>query len=367
MKQGLRLVCAGAALALAVFLAVALAGGSNFWPLLQWFGGGSSPHVGHRGEGGEGWEWREVWFGNGASVAFAMRSGHGPPILLLHGRPGNAEQGRVFADELFPAVRKRRVEQQIAPSEHQQQQQQALPEGKLPPYTFIIVSRPTPTRNGSFTPEEQEADLYSLLIDELDVTKVAVMSLPGAHNVAATFAKRHREKCWAVVQVAADAHGFDNCLTSTFEIICQWTPSLLRPLVARSIAFVSSRLASYEQVVSLPCMSVAGSDRATRLLQMRLVATTIPCVIDLLSSHTHADVVATSGDAIPWLQVTGPRDDEEEGSRSARVPTGTGSSNVEGAMASVPGLVGARMAFPPRQLGPMLEQFLEKATQFLVW
>jgi hypothetical protein len=36
---------------------------------------------------------------------------------------------------------------------------------------------------------------------------------------------------------------------------------------------------------------------------MRLVATTIPCVIDLLSTHTHADVVATSGVAIPWLQV----------------------------------------------------------------
>jgi hypothetical protein len=92
----------------------------------------------------------------------------------------------VFADELFPAVRKRRVEQQIAPSEHhqQQQQQQALPEGKLPPYTFIIVSRPTPTRNGSFTPEEQEADLYSLLLDELDVTKVAVLLSPfHAHQM----------------------------------------------------------------------------------------------------------------------------------------------------------------------------------------
>jgi len=280
----------------------------------------------------------------------------------LHGRPGNAEQGRVFANELFPAVRKRRVEQ-MAPSV----QQQALPEGKLPPYTFITVSRPAPTRNGSFTPEE-EADLYSLLLDELDITKVAVMSLPGAHNVAATFAKRHREKCWAVVQVAADARGFDNCLTSTFETICRWTPSLLRPLVARSVAFVSSRLASYEQAVSLPCMSIAGSDRATRLLQMRLVATTIPCV-DLLSTHTQADVVATFDVALPWLQVTGARgseNGEEEGSRSERAPAST-DSNIGGVLASVPGLVGARMAFPPRQLGPMLEQFLEKATQFLVW
>jgi hypothetical protein len=36
-------------------------------------------------------------------------------------------------------------------------------------------------------------------------------------------------------------------------------------------------------------------------------------------------------------------------------------------VATVPGLVGGRLAFAPRLLGPLLEQFLEKATQFLVW
>lgn len=321
--------------------------------------------MGHASGGDEGWEWREVWFGNGASVAFAIRPGHGPPVLLLHGRPGGAEQGRVFADELFPPVRKRLVEQP-PPSPL------VLQEGKLPPYTFIAVSRPAsaPHSDGnvdrSLTPEEQEADLYSLLLDELDISRVAVMSLPGAHSAASAFAERHGDKCWAVVQVAADARGFDNCLTSSLDALCAWTPPFFRQLVARSTAFVVSHLAQYDRVAELlPCLSVTGSDRATRLLQARLVGTTVPCASSPLSTPTHASAatVPTSGAAtIPWLQAVGSGETEGDPTRTATL-----TEKSYRVVATVPGLVGGRLAFAPRQLGPLLEQFLEKATQFLVW
>jgi hypothetical protein len=91
-REVLRLVGAGAALATAVLLAVVLAGSGGWpFPLPKWLGSSSSPAafasttMGHASGGDEGWEWREVWFGNGASVAFAIRPGHGPPVLLLHG------------------------------------------------------------------------------------------------------------------------------------------------------------------------------------------------------------------------------------------------------------------------------------------
>lgn len=91
-REVLRLVGAGAALATAVLFAVVLAGSGGWpFPLPKWLGSGSSPAafasttMGHASGGDEEWEWREVWFGNGASVAFAIRPGHGPPVLLLHG------------------------------------------------------------------------------------------------------------------------------------------------------------------------------------------------------------------------------------------------------------------------------------------
>ena len=159
-------------------------------------------------------------------VDYALRRGHGPPVLFLHGtparrlvnrrsrlrkwrtnrmtwrgrsadaraaavcwplsagQPGNVEQGRIFLDELFPAVRKRveatSFRAQGESPEQRHQHRQTHTNRKLPPYTFIVVTRPSEVNASiALSPEEQEADLYALLLDELDVTRVAVRRRSG--------------------------------------------------------------------------------------------------------------------------------------------------------------------------------------------
>jgi len=247
------------------------------------------------------WEWREVHFrgsrghhreaedntdgdnhnGEPLSVSFAMRTGHGPPVLVLHGLPGTAEQGRLFAAELFPEVL---VKKRLDPSPEEHRWPTPSPplqeeeSRKRPPYTFIAVSRPNwplglwantnmshnHTRDDHVA-QESEADLYALLLDELDISKVALLSLPGSHSVAATFARRHREKCWAVVQVSPDAPSFNNCLTSTVSLVCEfsWLPHSARSFVAHAFAFILGRFTKYShRDNALSCLAVSGNDRA---------------------------------------------------------------------------------------------------------
>jgi len=334
----------GAVLALATSLFVV------FWGAPDWSlaAGSSMPNP----DGIEGWEWRALWFSQSDAttrhIAFAFRQGHGPPVLLLHGTPGAAEQGRLFADEFFPPTRKRL---EAPPASTAAAHEEPL----LPPYTFIAVGRPAPPPVHSLASEEEEADLYALLLDELDISKVAVLSLPGAHGAAATFARRHSDKCWAVVQVAADVSGFDNCLISPLSTICSlsWIPSFVRSALAHSASFLLPFLANERGAALLPCLS---NDRTTRQFQTQMMGTAIACIQSQeQGAHPNRALQGQVPElAVPWLQVVGSDDQLSSPPRKNKETV------------TLAGLEGGRMVFP-RQLGPLISQFLEGATQFLVW
>jgi pimeloyl-ACP methyl ester carboxylesterase len=101
--------------------------------------------------------------------------GEGPAALLIHGSPGGYDQGMALAHFLA-----------------------------LQDYTTLAISRPgylrTPLVSGK-TPEEQ-ADLYALVLDTLNIPEVVLIAVSGGGPSALQFALRHPERCRGLIMVA---------------------------------------------------------------------------------------------------------------------------------------------------------------------
>jgi pimeloyl-ACP methyl ester carboxylesterase len=101
--------------------------------------------------------------------------GDGPAVLLIHGSPGGYDQAVALAHFLA-----------------------------LHGYTTLAVSRPgylrTPLVSGK-TPEEQ-ADLYALVLDMLNIPQVVIIANSGGGPSALQFALRHPEHCRGLIMIA---------------------------------------------------------------------------------------------------------------------------------------------------------------------
>lgn len=101
--------------------------------------------------------------------------GDGPAVLLIHGSPGGYDQAMALAHFLA-----------------------------LHDYTTLAVSRPgylrTPLVSGK-TPEEQ-ADLYALVLDMLNISQVVLIANSGGGPSALQFALRHPEHCRGLIMIA---------------------------------------------------------------------------------------------------------------------------------------------------------------------
>ncbi len=101
--------------------------------------------------------------------------GEGPAVLLLHGSPGGYDQGMALAHFLA-----------------------------LQDYTALAISRPgylrTPLVSGK-TPEEQ-ADLYAIVLDMVNIPEVVLIANSGGGPSALQFALRHPERCRGLIMIA---------------------------------------------------------------------------------------------------------------------------------------------------------------------
>ncbi|TFF84652.1 alpha/beta hydrolase [Candidatus Thorarchaeota archaeon] len=108
-------------------------------------------------------------------IEYALR-GEGPVLVMLHGGPGGYDQGLLDADMW-------------------------IREG----FSLLSVSRPgylrTPLSSGETL--EEQADAIEALLDELGITKVAVLGASAGGPVALHFTLRHPERVSALVLVAA--------------------------------------------------------------------------------------------------------------------------------------------------------------------
>ena len=101
--------------------------------------------------------------------------GEGPALLIAHGSPGGYDQGVAFA--------------KLLSSEK---------------HTNIAISRPgylrTPLASG-YTPEEQ-ADLYTALLDTLGIAQATIIGFSGGGPSALQFAIRHPTRCQGLVMIS---------------------------------------------------------------------------------------------------------------------------------------------------------------------
>lgn len=129
--------------------------------------------------------WKRAWIDQlaaGSTVVATARGpvemaeiGAGPPVLVLHGRPGGYDQGLLIARGIGEA------------RAH-----------------WVVVSRPgyirTPLATGR-TPAEQ-ADAYAALLDAQGIAGAAVLALSGGGPSALQFARRHPGRCRGLVLVS---------------------------------------------------------------------------------------------------------------------------------------------------------------------
>ncbi len=120
----------------------------------------------------------ETQFG---SIEYSV-TGSGPAVLILHGSPGGYDMGVAFS--------------QLIDSPH---------------FTYIAVSRPgylrTPLTSGE-TPEEQ-ADLYTALLDKLNIREAVVIGVSGGGPSALQFALRYPERCTKLVMISGVTQCYD--------------------------------------------------------------------------------------------------------------------------------------------------------------
>lgn len=132
-----------------------------------------------------------------------VASGEGPTVLAIHGVMGGYDQGQILARTVGS-----------------------------PGFQYLSVSRPgylgTPLRTG-LTPEEQ-ADLYSELLDGLGIGETAIMAISGGGPSAIHFALRHRSRCRGLVLISTCAGKVGTPVPLLFK--------LMKPLV-RWPAFVA--------------------------------------------------------------------------------------------------------------------------------
>ena len=119
-------------------------------------------------------------------------TGEGPAVLALHGVMGGWDQSMILARTVgAPACR------------------------------TLALSRPgylgTPLE-GARSPEEQ-ADLYTDLLDTLGIPQVAVLAISGGGPSALHFALRHPGRCWGLVLVSTVAGPLAGRLPLSFHII----------------------------------------------------------------------------------------------------------------------------------------------------
>lgn len=122
------------------------------------------------------------------------RDGDGPPVMVLHGGPGGFDQG-------------------LASGRH-------LRDGGC---ELIAPSRPgylrTPLTSGRSLAEQ--ADLYSAMLDVLQISKVTVLGFSSGGPSAVHFAARHPQKTTALLLDAAVLLPFDEHLNAFERVISE--------------------------------------------------------------------------------------------------------------------------------------------------
>jgi pimeloyl-ACP methyl ester carboxylesterase len=175
-------------------------------------------------------EWRDdhaaILKGTLARVAVTARGpieyaafGEGPAVLALHGALGGYDQGLILARTVG-----------------------------APGYRYIAVSRPgylnTPMTSGRLP--EEEADLLSDLLDELEVESVAVMAVSGGGPSAIHFALRHPDRCRGLVLISTASGIIEEGIPLSFRIMKQlvripFVEGLVRRQVERDPARAAGR------------------------------------------------------------------------------------------------------------------------------
>lgn len=122
------------------------------------------------------------------------RDGHGPPVMVIHGGPGGFDQGLASG--------------------------RRLRDGGC---ELIVPSRPgylrTPLTSGR-SPAEQ-ADLYSAMLDVLQISRVAVLGFSSGGPSAVHFAARHPEKTTTLLLDAAVLLPFETHLNVFERVISE--------------------------------------------------------------------------------------------------------------------------------------------------
>ncbi|MEO8971309.1 MAG: alpha/beta hydrolase [Ktedonobacteraceae bacterium] len=107
--------------------------------------------------------------------------GEGPAVLIVHGSPGGYDQSTAIARFLNDSR-----------------------------FSFICMSRPgylrTPLATGK-TPEEQ-ADMYTALLNALGIQKAAIIGISGGGPSALQFALRHPDRCNGLIMLSAVAQHY---------------------------------------------------------------------------------------------------------------------------------------------------------------
>jgi len=193
--------------------------------------------------------------------------GVGPPVLVLHGRPGGYDQGLTIARSLGP-----------------------------PRFAFLAVSRPGYLRtplDPARTPAAQ-ADLYAALLDALRLSDASVIALSGGGPSALEFARRHPARCRALALVSTvtrrrprSQRPFVQKFLDEFILTSDHRAALLHRLVAPRAATDPS-FAMLAQLCELP-ESLRGQGRRNDLDQFDHLPNAPPAPVAAPTLLLHGD------------------------------------------------------------------------------
>lgn len=356
---------------------------------------------------------KEIWTPRG-HIEYSVVKGHGPPVLVVHGTPGGADQSLNLVKQLFPPGR--RGSDPLLTRKQKSQQQDNLQQGSnldkeksadksdddkpLPPYTFIIVSRPGYLRT-PLAPEmetaKHQAQLYAQLLDDLDIDNVAVLALHGGGISALEFARQYPTRCWGVMLLgspfpAVYDHWILQFLVKIYTLSSSFGNFLFKPLVDFAEYMVVRQLRSWPNPVDGPMLSfllpegskeyfVQNSNDIPFFLRSLLTVITLSSrwegyVNDVRQMHAFYSEVrettamnkpnyenmllyATANVTAPIQMLLGDSGDSVGQATLTQI-------NPKSRITHVPHLQEAQLVYP-KAASAALESFLEANSEFLVW